>query len=407
MRGALVAMTLCVCLVSILSVGGQPVHASRRAVQTATKSSELYFGLIYPQTPDIATLERYNAEIGKPMSVVLWYQSWVQGGQRQPFPTAQMEAVREHGAIPVLAWQPEEYPGTASEPQFSLASIAGGAWDDYIRTYAAAAKAWGHPFFMRFASEMNGNWAPWSEWTNGNAAGQFVKAWRHVHDVFKAEGATNATWVWCPNVENGPTIPLAELYPGNAYVDWAGMDGYNFASAIGGTPWWSFARVFQATYRDLLALIPASMPIMIGETGSIETGGSKPQWITDALTVQLPAHFPQVKALIWFDTVDGAIDLRVETSPQSLAAFRAAIASPVYQSSSYGGLSQSPIPAPEQVIFPPPTPAPLGQLGTLLRSLGSRFQGALLLGLVLCLVLILFARSSANARRRDRTPRRR
>jgi hypothetical protein len=101
------------------------------------------------------------------------------------------------------------------------------------------------------------------------------------------------------------------------------------------------------------------MPIMIGETGSVEQGGSKPAWITDALTTQLPAIFTHIKALIWFDSVDGKLDLRVNTSPRSLAAFKQAIASSNYASNIYSSLNQSPIPSPDHVVLPaPPTPTP-------------------------------------------------
>ena len=88
------------------------------------------------------------------------------------------------------------------------------------RQWATAAKAWGHPFFLRFDHEMNGNWQfPWAELLNGNKPGDYVKAWRHVHDMFTSLGATNVSWVWCPNVSGGSTRPMAQLYPGDAYVD--------------------------------------------------------------------------------------------------------------------------------------------------------------------------------------------
>ena len=38
---------------------------------------------------------------------------------------------------------------------------------------------------------MNGNWFPWSETRNGNSSGEYVAAWRHVRDIFRAEGVTN------------------------------------------------------------------------------------------------------------------------------------------------------------------------------------------------------------------------
>jgi hypothetical protein len=335
------------------------MNVSAHAEPMSTATPKLYFGLIYPQTPDIRALANYETQIGKGVSLVLWYQSWVEGNRPQPFPTAQMEAVREHGTIPVLAWYPQEYPTPIDEPQLSLAKIAGGAWDGFIRQYAMEVKAWGHPLFLRFASEMNGGWVPYSESHSGNSAGQFVQAWRHVHDIFKSVGATNVTWVWCPNVENAYTTPLEDLYPGNAYVDWAGLDGYNWSSDLQNLPWKTFSQIFGETYNHLLNLIPRSTPIMIGETGSVEDGGSKPAWISDALTTQLPAKFTHIKALIWFDTTDGNLDLRVDTSPQSLQAFKKAIASGNYASNIYSSLNQSPIPSPEHVVLPvAPTPAP-------------------------------------------------
>jgi hypothetical protein len=331
-------------------------HASpARAV-----APELYFGLVYPNVPDIPTLGTYETRIGKGVSIVMWYQSWQEGGQMQAFPTAQMEAVREHGSIPMLAWEPSAYAGPINQPAFSLAKIAAGTWDSYLRQYASAVKAWGHPFFLRFAGEMNGNWTPWFEGNSGNSAGQFVRAWHHVHDVFTSVGATNVTWVWCPNVENASTTPLEDLYPGNAYVDWAGLDGYNFSSDVDFGTWRSFSQIFSATYQHMLRLIPPTMPIMIGEIGSVEHGGSKATWITDALSTQLPTHYPRLKALVWFEDSDGAINLRFDTTPSALAAFQKAIGASTYQVNKYSALNQSPIPAPEQVVFPssPTSPPP-------------------------------------------------
>jgi hypothetical protein len=354
---------------------------------------ELYFGLTYTGTPDIATLGTDETQLGKRVSLVLLYQHWEQYNQMDPFPTAQMQTVREHGSIPVLSWEPDDLDPSLNQPAFSLARIAGGAWDSYIRQYAIAAKAWGHPFFMGFAFEMNGNWEPWSEFNSGNGAGQFVKAWRHVHDIFTSVGATNATWVWCPNAETAATTPLEDLYPGNAYVDWAGMDGYNFSVDESNKPWLSFSQIFSETYHHLLKMIPASMPIMIGETGSVEDGGSKPAWLADALTTQLPSHFPRIKGLIWFnETIGATVDLRIDSSPQSLAAFQRAIASATYQSNHYSTLNQSPIRAPEDVVLPPPlTPLVI--------------QFALLVLLVIIVLNSLFRRRAPRKRRQQRVER--
>ena len=107
---------------------------------------------------------------------------------------------------------------------------------------------------------------PWSEQTNGNSAGQYVLAWKHVHDIFTSVGATNVTWVWCINVEGSGETSMSELYPGDSYVDWIGMDGYNWGGTSGHS-WQSFTSVFSQTYTDIQSLAP-SKPIIIAETAS-------------------------------------------------------------------------------------------------------------------------------------------
>ena len=160
-----------------------------------------------------------------------------------------------------------------------------GTFDSYIREFAEAARDWGHPFFLRFNWEMNGDWFPWSEGVNGNQPGEYVAAWRHVHDIFTAVGATNATWVWCPNVDPGQKLQdLASLYPGDDYVDWTGLDGYNWGTNPA-TPdgWKSFDQLFGSTYDAITETIAPSKPMIIGEVGSTEYGGSKAAWIAEML----------------------------------------------------------------------------------------------------------------------------
>src|SRR5712691_10381640 len=100
-----------------------------------------------------------------------------------------MENVRGHGSIPMGSREPwGDRRGTVNQPAYSLQNIINGNFDAYITIWARDSKAWGHPYFLRFAAEMNGNWFSFSEGVNGNTPGQFVKAWRHVHDLFTAQG---------------------------------------------------------------------------------------------------------------------------------------------------------------------------------------------------------------------------
>ena len=131
------------------------------------------------------------------------------------FPTTPLENVRAYGAIPVFSWNSTVEPAEPRPARLQPRTMIDGRYDSYIREFATKAKEWGHPFFLRFDWEMNGFWFPWSEGVNGNTPGQFVAAWRHVHDIFTAVGATNATWVWCPNVDlNGGLIAAGRALPG-------------------------------------------------------------------------------------------------------------------------------------------------------------------------------------------------
>lgn len=234
-------------------------------------------------------------------------------------PTASL--VESRGDIPAIDMSTQNVP---------LRAITAGSYDASIASWALAAKAWGHPFFLLFDEEMNGTWYPYSPGRNGNTAADFVAMWRHVHDIFTVVGATNVTWVWCPNVDPDHVFtPYSELYPGDAYVDWTGLNGYNW----GGREWTSFAKVFGSSYKALLQVAPTK-PIMVGETASAEGGGSKAAWITRAFSTDLPKNFPRVKAVLWFNWrihEKGAWwPWEIESSATAQRAFAAAIKSSYY-----------------------------------------------------------------------------
>ena len=214
-----------------------------------------------------------------------------------------------------------------------LSTIASGAYDGALRTWATQAASWGQPFLLRFDWEMNGRWFPWGTTSsNQNTAADYVAAWRHIHNLFAAAGATNTTWVWCPNLQYSTSVPYTQLYPGDAYVDWTCLDGYN--SGISST---SFSSLYTQSYNSLMGVAP-SKPVMIGEIGSIEYGaGVKAAWISDMLS-QLPTNFPQVKALVYFNwrCLTSGIwrSWEIESSAVTQTAFSTGIAAPYYAAAS-------------------------------------------------------------------------
>jgi hypothetical protein len=348
--------------------GGPPVLAQAGPGPVAPLSDlqpSVYWGAFVQGWPDDPkAIDNLQQLTGKAPSIVAWGQAWWRRGAYSSFPSTYAEAVRNRGSIPLVSWVSWDACCGVDQPVFQLASIIRGDHDAYLMDYARSAARWGHPFFVDFDSEMNGWWWPWSEQVNGNNPGEFVAAWRHVHDIFVRQGATNATWVWCPNIVEPKATPLEQLYPGDNYVDWVCMDGYNWGSVRG--KWQDPAQVFgPSDYRgessafnsntyDLLQQLAPNKPIMIGETSAPESApdgslGNKADWITDAYTQALPNQFPAVKAMIWYGWFDRTINTNwaIDTSPESATAFADAIALPRYASNAYKNLAKSPIQPPD------------------------------------------------------------
>jgi hypothetical protein len=196
---------------------------------------------------------------------------------------------------------------------------------------------------------MNGNWYPWSEQVNGNLPGEYVQAWRKVHDIFEEEGARNVTWVWCVNKDYSGATDVGSLYPGDAYVDWLSLDAYNrgtegggSGSQFGGASWETFGGMVKPTYDKLLAT-SSGKPVMLAEFGSAEQGGSKASWFGDALRYALKEKFPRIKAAVYFNVSKG-YDNRIDSSASSLAAFRDGIQLSYYATNAYGASTMAPIP---------------------------------------------------------------
>ncbi len=153
---------------------------------------------------------------------------------------------------------------------------------------------------------------------------QSAAAWRHVHDLFAQAGVTNVTWVWSPNVSDRP---LGRLYPGDAYVDWVGVDGYNWRTTASWSPWQTPSQVFGTTLATLRRV--SSRPIVVSETASTEVGGNKGQWIQQFFSM-LGAN-PDIRAFVWLN-FNNETDWRIESSSGARTAFAAGVADPRYRS---------------------------------------------------------------------------
>ncbi len=299
---------------------------------------------------DMSPVYRFEHIAGKGLSLIEFSSPFAEcsdsGCTMTKFPVTPLENVRSYGAIPVFSWNSTASPPSVDQPDFNLGTLISGRYDSYIREFATKAKEWGHPFFLRFDWEMNGFWFPWSEGVNGNTPGQFKVAWRHVHDIFEEVGATNVTWVWCPNVDlYNSLIPLGDVYPGDRYVDWTALDGFNWGKRRGSPGWQAFNQVFHRTYRRIVKKVAPSKPMMLAEVASSDKGGSKPNWIKN-MYIKVRHNYRKVRGVIWYDVDDRGTNWPIERSKKDKNAFHKAVSPGAYRPNEFGGIITSPIPPP-------------------------------------------------------------
>jgi Glycosyl hydrolase family 26 len=305
-------------------------RCDQQRAETSAAAVDLYWGasigdqITGDQAPwDMGALSQFESMVGKSLSLVHFMAPFSQCGSQgcsyYKFPAREMQSIRDHGSIPFFSWSSQSIPSQLNEPDYQLSDVIAGTYDSFIREWATSAKNWGHPFFLRFNWEMNGNWFPWSEGVNGNGPGEYVAAWRHVHDIFTAVGATNVTWVWCPNVDpTGKMQDLGSLYPGDSYVDWTSLDGYNWGTnPVRPGGWKTFDDLYSSTYHEITEML-----------------------------ADLPVSYPKIRGLVWFEKYDDDMDWPIETSSTATSAFAAGIQSASYRGNEFGNLGSAPIPPP-------------------------------------------------------------
>lgn len=275
------------------------------------------YGVHTPNAPYAGSeIDAFTAAAGgHAPNTVLFFQNFA-----QEFPSNAVSLAWARGTMPMISFEPIVQNSSVGQP--TLGEIADGLWDAYFTRWADAAKADGRPIAYRFAQEMNGNWYPWSDGRFGNEPGDFVRAWRHIHDLFAARGVDNLIWVWSVNrIDNLPDKTLARVYPGDAYVDWVGVSGYLREVPDGVTP--SFDFTFSATLTALKATAPTKF-VLLTEVGAGTTEVHRVTWLSSFFQGML--DHPEILGFVWFNDFKSGGDWRIQYSTATAAAFAAGVA---------------------------------------------------------------------------------
>jgi len=261
-----------------------------------------YLGVYEPGSPPAyREISTFGQAAGRRPNLAGYYSGW-----GQPFEDAFARTLHQHGITPVVQIDP-----TGA----SIAAIAAGTDDSYLRSYADSVRSFGHAVVIGFGHEMNASWYSWGY--RHVPAATFVAAWRHVVTVFRQQGADNVTWLWTVQGVVPGTGPVRSWWPGRQYVSWIGIDGYYYRPSD------TFAAVFGSTISQVRDF--TRLPVLLSET-AVGPRAGQPAKIADLFRGMAAAR---ALGLVWFDIAqhDGIYhqDWRIESSPAAQRALRLAV----------------------------------------------------------------------------------
>jgi mannan endo-1,4-beta-mannosidase len=217
-------------LLALLALPAWTPHRGRLAASNAAAPAA---GRLFGVYTDPWHLDAWSSHVGVRPNLVAKFEAFA----RRRAPDAFLRRVERDGVRRVMvSWEPwKTVPAVLGaarqaqrQPGFSNADIARGSQDAYIARFARSAATFQGLVYVRYAHEMNGFWYPWSV-----DAGAYVRAWRRVVRIFRAQGARNVRFVWSvnPNLYETPATWLGNLrryWPGSGWVDAVGSTMINF-----------------------------------------------------------------------------------------------------------------------------------------------------------------------------------
>jgi hypothetical protein len=296
-----------------LRLTGSSVSRPPAAHASLPPSLASYLGVFEPGAPPAYDpVADFSAVAGRKPNLLGFYSGWT-----EPFDASFAQTLHRNGVIPFVQIDPTDA---------SIAAIAKGTYDDYLRTYADSVRGFGHNVVIGFGHEMN---APWYSWGYGHVPpSTFVAAWRHIVTLFRDDGADNVTWVWTLQADEHGTGPIASWWPGAQYVTWVGIDGYYY------WPTDTFASVFGRTIDQVQAF--TSKPVLLSETA---VGPKAGQVVKIQDLFQGMAAYKTL-GLVWFDVAQHGgtdrQDWRIEDSPTAEISFRLGVANELAPSAPAG-----------------------------------------------------------------------
>ncbi len=318
----LLVLSMLTCIVSVQVYGGD---ANR----------ELKIGAWVGTQPAQADINRYQELQQKKLDIVHQFIDW---STNFSYVKPYADAVYNNGSVLMITWEPWEY---------TTVDINNGKADSYLNRMAQDIKSYGKEIWLRPLHEANGDWYPWAigHKNKVNTNETYKAAFRHVVDIFRNNGVSNVKWVHNVNCSNvGEGTSFLGFYPGDNYVDYTSIDGYNWGTTQSwGSVWQTFDQIFLQSYNAIKTI---NKPIILAEFASTEIGGDKAKWVTESFNT-IRTSYDKIFAAVWFSE-NKETDWRINSSAATLEAFKKAIA--------VGTSAPTPIPSSTPTIISSPIP---------------------------------------------------
>lgn len=266
----------------------------------------VYYGNQGFDIGQIAALENWQS---KKNAVVTLFTNMDPNNTNQLFQT-QLPNIWNNGNVPLITLEPFLASNTPSEIE---TQIANGDYDSFFSNWATQLQSFikgpdnilgtsdDRRVYIRLGHEMNGNFYPWSAKQGVNSPRDYIAMWQKVYSILNQNFTKDQVqWIWSVNNVDVGAFTAEEYYPGDSYVDWLGIDGYNFGLSGGAMIWQTPQVVFDNMLARLRAISPTK-PVAVNEIGSTTNNlgtVAKNNWISDAYD-HLDSQ--NVKLISWFN----------------------------------------------------------------------------------------------------------